>query len=48
MVARHIGSVHQTFIVTIEEALAAIDEVIYTIETWDTTTIRASVWQYLI
>lgn len=48
MVARHIGSVHQTIIVTVEEALAAIDQVIYTIETRDTTTIRASVWQYLI
>ncbi len=48
MVARHIGSVHQTFIVTIEEALAVIDQVIYTIESRDTTTIRASVRQYLV
>jgi len=48
MLAKHIRSIHQTIIVTIEEALAAIDQVIYTIETRDTTTIRASVWQYLI
>lgn len=48
MVAEHIGSIHQTFIVTVEEALAVIDQVIYSTETWDTTTIRASVWQYLI
>lgn len=47
-VAKYIWSKHTTFVVTIEEALEAIDHVIYQIETWDTTTIRASVWQYLI
>ena len=47
-VAKYIWSHHTTFVVTIEEALEAIDHVIYQIETWDTTTIRASVWQYLI
>ena len=48
MVAKHIGSIHTTFIVTMEEALHAIDKVIYTIESYDCTTIRASVWQYLL
>lgn len=47
-VAKYIWSIHQTFVVTIDEALQAIDQVIYTIESRDTTTIRASVWQYLI
>jgi asparagine synthase (glutamine-hydrolysing) len=48
MVAKHINSKHTTFIVTIDEALKAIKEVIYTIESYDCTTIRASVWQYLL
>jgi asparagine synthase (glutamine-hydrolysing) len=48
MVAKHIGSVHTTFITTIKEALDAIDTVIYTIESYDCTSIRASVWQYLL
>lgn len=47
-VAKYIWSKHTTFVATIEEALAAIDEVIYRIESLDTTSIRASVWQYLI
>jgi asparagine synthase (glutamine-hydrolysing) len=48
MVAKHINSKHTTFIVTVEEALAAIREVIYQIESYDCTTVRASVWQYLL
>ncbi len=48
MVAEHIGSEHTEVIFTQEEALAAINDVIYTTETWDTTTIRASVGQYLV
>jgi asparagine synthase (glutamine-hydrolysing) len=48
LVAKKINSKHTTFIVTIEEALKAIDEVIYTIESYDCTTVRASVWQYLL
>jgi asparagine synthase (glutamine-hydrolysing) len=48
MVAEHIGSEHTEVIFTPEDALNAIDDVIYTIETWDTTTIRASVGQYLV
>jgi asparagine synthase (glutamine-hydrolysing) len=47
-VADHIKSNHTEVIFTPEEALAAIPDVIYTVETWDTTTVRASVGQYLI
>jgi len=47
-VAEHIGSIHTEVIFTPQEALDAIIDVIYTVETWDTTTIRASVGQYLI
>lgn len=48
MVADYIGSDHTEVLFTSKEALDAIDDVIYTIETWDTTTIRASVGQYLV
>lgn len=48
MVADYIESDHTEVLFTSEEALAAIDDVIYTIESWDTTTIRASVGQYLV
>jgi asparagine synthase (glutamine-hydrolysing) len=41
-VAEHIGSNHKEVFFTPEEGLAAIRDVIYTTETWDTTTIRAS------
>lgn len=47
-VAKHIGSIHTTFITTMEEALEAIEKVIYTIESYDCTSVRASVWQYLL
>lgn len=48
MVAAHIGSNHTEVMFTPEEALAAIPDVIRTIESWDTTTVRASVGQYLV
>jgi asparagine synthase (glutamine-hydrolysing) len=48
MVADHIGSNHQQIFFTPEEGLESIKDVIYTTETWDTTTIRASVGQYLV
>ena len=47
-VAEHIGSNHTEVLFTPEEGLDIIDKVIYTTETWDTTTIRASVGQYLV
>ena len=48
MVAEHIGSIHTEVYFTEEEGLELIDDVIYTTETWDTTTIRASVGQYIV
>ncbi len=48
MVAKHIGSNHTEVFFTPEEALQAIPDVIRTIESWDTTTVRASVGQYLV
>jgi asparagine synthase (glutamine-hydrolysing) len=47
-VAKHIGSEHTEVFFTPEEGLEAIKDVIWTTETWDTTTIRASVGQYLV
>lgn len=47
-VAEWIGSEHTEVLFTKEEALAAIPDVIRTVESWDTTTIRASVGQYLV
>jgi asparagine synthase (glutamine-hydrolysing) len=47
-VAEHIGSNHTEVFFTPEEGLAAIPDVIRTIESWDTTSIRASVGQYMV
>lgn len=48
LVATHIGSIHHERIVTPEECLAVIPEVIRAIETFDITTVRASVGNYLV
>ena len=48
MVANHIDSIHTEFIFTPEEGLDVIDEVIKCTETYDITTIRASVGQFLL
>ena len=47
-VADFIGSVHHEFHYTIQEGLDALHDVIYHIETYDVTTIRASTPMYLI
>ncbi len=47
-VAAHIGSIHHERIVTAEECLAAIPKVIQAIESFDITTVRASVGNYLL
>ena len=47
-VAAHIGSNHTEVYFTAEEGLEAIRDVIRTVESWDTTTIRASVGQYIV
>jgi len=48
MVADHIKSNHTEIYFTEEEGLQALEDVIYTTETWDTTTVRASVGQYMV
>ena len=47
-VADHIGTVHHEINFTIEEGLDALRDVIYHIETYDVTTIRASTPMYLL
>jgi asparagine synthase (glutamine-hydrolysing) len=48
LVARHIGSKHTEIIVSEQEMLDIIPEVIRAIESYDTTTVRASIGNYLI
>lgn len=48
IVADHIGSIHHSIVVSEEEFLTAIPHVIRTIESYDTTTVRASVGNWLI
>ena len=48
IVSDYIGSVHHSFELEESEFLEAIDEVIYNIESYDTTTVRASVGNWLI
>lgn len=47
-VAEHIGTVHHEINYTIEEGLDAVRDVIYYIETYDVTTVRASTPMYLL
>jgi asparagine synthase (glutamine-hydrolysing) len=48
MVAQHLGTVHHEVIVTPQDMIEAIPEVIRMIETYDTTTVRASTPMYLL
>ena len=48
IVADHIGTVHHPIEFTIQEGLDAIKDVIYHLETYDITTIRASTPMYLM
>ncbi len=48
MVARHIGSEHHELVFTIQEAIDALSDVIYHLETFDVTTIRAGTPMYLM
>ena len=48
LVADHIGTVHHEINYTIQEGLDAIRDVIYFIETYDMTTVRASTPMYLL
>jgi asparagine synthase (glutamine-hydrolysing) len=47
-VAEHIGTVHHEINYTIQEGLDAIKDVIYHLETYDVTTIRAATPMYLL
>jgi asparagine synthase (glutamine-hydrolysing) len=47
-VADHIGTVHHEITFTIQEGLDAIKDVIYHLETYDITTIRAATPMYLM
>ncbi len=48
VVADHIGTVHHSINFTIQEGMDAIKDVIYYLETYDVTTIRASTPMYLL
>lgn len=48
MVAEHIGSNHHEIILSEPEFINAIPNVIYAIESYDTTSVRASVGNYLV
>ena len=47
-VSEHIGSIHHEVIFTIQEGLDAIRDVIYHLETYDITTVRASTPMFLM
>ncbi|XP_011501784.1 PREDICTED: asparagine synthetase [glutamine-hydrolyzing]-like [Ceratosolen solmsi marchali] len=47
-VANHIGTEHHEIIITEKDIVEVLDKVIYYLETFDITTIRASVGMYLI
>ncbi len=47
-VADYIGSVHHSFVYTVQEGLDAVRDVIYHLETYDVTTIRAATPMYLM
>jgi asparagine synthase (glutamine-hydrolysing) len=48
LVAKHLGTIHHSIIVEESKFLEIIDYVIYTIESYDTTSVRASVGNWLI
>lgn len=47
-VAEHIGTVHHEILFTIQEGMDALHDVIYHLETYDVTTVRASTPMYLL
>lgn len=48
LVADHINSIHTSIVIEEKDFLEAIPKVIYAIESFDTTTVRASVGNYLV
>lgn len=47
-VAQYIGANHTTVTFTQQEVMESLDELIWVLETWDITTIRASIGMYLV
>ena len=47
-VADYLGTIHHSYTFTIQEGLDAVSDVIYSLETFDTTTIRAATPMYLM
>lgn len=47
-VAEYIGAEHTNVTFTTEEGIEALKDIIYHLETWDITTIRASIGMYLV
>lgn len=47
-VAGHIGTIHHEFHFTVQEGLDALKDVVYHLETYDVTTVRASTPMYLM
>ncbi len=46
--ASYLGTVHHEYVFTVQEGLDAIPDVIYHLETYDVTTVRASTPMYLL
>jgi asparagine synthase (glutamine-hydrolysing) len=46
--ARYLGTVHHEYTFTVQEGLDALSDVIYHLETFDVTTVRASTPMYLL
>lgn len=46
--AHFLGTIHHGFVFTVQEGLDAIPDVIYHLETYDVTTVRASTPMYLL
>jgi asparagine synthase (glutamine-hydrolysing) len=47
-VANYLNTIHEEVIITKEDILSSLDDVVYALETYDITTIRASMGMYLI
>ena len=46
--AKHIGTKHYSFIFTVQQGLDALSDVIFHLETYDVTTVRASTPMFLL
>jgi asparagine synthase (glutamine-hydrolysing) len=48
IVADHLGTIHHEFLFTPDDVINVLDKLIWHLETWDITTVRASIGMYLI